>query len=72
MTFESVITVSVSATSSGAKTVSDNDITANHVVINDSQFCGSDISYTTSAGQIVLTPASGGVPAMVLYLGIPR
>lgn len=64
-----LIEVSVTATSSTSTSVSNQDITADHVVLNDSQFITSDISWTTSSGSIALSCADG-IPAMTLYLGI--
>ena len=64
-----LLEVSVSATSSTSTTISNNKITANHVVVNDAQVAGANISWSTSSGQLTIS-CSGGIPAMTLHLAV--
>ena len=64
-----MIAVSVTATSSTSTTISNSNITAQHIVVNQHWIHGADISYTTSAGSITIT-CDSGIPAMTLYLAV--
>ena len=62
-----ILELTVSASSSTSTSISNSAITANHVVLNDTCTVPANVSYTTSAGSISLSCASG-IPAMTLYL----
>ena len=64
-----IIAATFTATANTTATFSNSSITADHVVINQNVTHSADISYTTTAGSITVTCASG-IPAMTLYLGI--
>lgn len=64
-----LIEVSVTATTASSSTISNDAITAGHVVVNDMAVIDDDVSYTTADGSITLS-CSGGIPAMKLYLGV--
>lgn len=62
--------VSISATSATSYTYSDNRITADHQVRQESTDHSADITWTTAEGSLTLA-CSAGIPAMVLTLFLP-
>ena len=64
-----MIAISVNATNNTSVTINNSGITADHIVVNQYERIDTDISYTTSAGSITLTCATG-IPAMTLYLAV--
>lgn len=68
-----ILTISVGAFNSFPKTISNANITADHVVLNmtfgSPSVIFSDVGWTTSAGQLVLTGTIGGSTTAQIVLG---
>lgn len=64
-----LIEITISATSETSVSVSNANITTEHVVLNPYTTGGYEISYTTSAGSVTFTCANG-FTAQTFYLGV--